>query len=213
MLATSACGGVHPGAAAVVGSTEIPHEEVDVVASALCAINAADTAEGGGGAAVGSRGAREAALQVLVDSELSRQFAEDAGVEPDRGQVSAALRDSEQVVASLPEDQRDAFREAVRGFTEGQSVVVEAGRQALEERSDGAVDPDRAATVGQRLRAKYADSVEVEVDPRYGAFEKGVLTPGGTSLSVAASETARAGDAAEPAQDWIAGLPASQQCA
>jgi hypothetical protein len=53
----------------------------------------------------------------------------------------------------------------------------------------------------------------VEVDPRYGAFEKGVLTPGGTSLSVAASETARAGDAAEPAQDWIAGLPASQQCA
>ena len=47
---------------------------------------------------------------------------------------------------------------------------------------------------------------------RYGRFEDGTFKRGGTSLSVPASDRARAGDRAQPNDAFVTSLPASQQC-
>ena len=90
----SACA-THPGAAAVVGSESISDTHVDDVASALCAAQGGRQ-NGQQPQDLASRAARQGALDVLINSSLSRQFGDSQGVQPDQEQVSAALAASAQ---------------------------------------------------------------------------------------------------------------------
>jgi hypothetical protein len=74
------------------------------------------------------------------------------------------------------------------------------------------VSDDDALSEGSKLRSKWARSVDVEVDPRYGTYAQGTLTPTSGSLSVPVSERATAGAKADPAATWVSGLPMSQKC-
>ncbi len=208
-FALTGCG-LHPGAAAVVGDETISGGEVDDAAGALCAANlSAAEARGEAKPDLASRGARQGALQILVDSELSRQFGEEQGVEPDQAEVSSALQQNAQNIDLLPEDQKDNFRSILRGYAEGQLMLIEIGRDALGQQS---APNDAAVAEGTRLRNEWASNVDIEVDPRYGSYAQGALNPTSGSLSIPASEGARAGAAAEPPVDWVAGLPLSQKC-
>jgi hypothetical protein len=192
--------GIHPGAAAVVGSETISQEHVDDVATAVCSANLASArAAGQQTQPVPSRKVRELAVQVLVETEIARQFGEHEGVEPNAREVSRLLAQNDPGIAMLPEAQQEDLRTAVRESVEGQLMLVEVGRRSLGEVSD-----DRAYQEGSRLLAEYVETIDVELDPRYGRFEDGAVKPGGTDLSVAASERARSGNDAN--------LPASQQC-
>lgn len=201
--------GMHPGAAAVVGSETITQQQVDDVAEAVCSANVA-TAQAQGQAIQGlpARGAREVALQILLETELSQQFGEHEGVEADQQKVAQALAQNETGINMLPADQRDDFRNALRNYAEGQLMLIEIGRKSL----GGDVSDDQAIAEGTRLRKQYVDSLDVEVDPRYGSFEKGAFKRGGDQLSVAASEQARRGDKAQPDATFVSELPASQRC-
>lgn len=206
--ALSGCG-MHPGAAAVVGSTTITGDEVDGAARALCSANQA------GGQATGdlaSRGARQAALQFLIDNELSRQFAEAEGVEPDQEQVSATLSQNAQGIEAIPKSEREEFTDLLVGFRESELILAEVGAASLEEQGTATPAPEEAASEGARLRADWAESIEVEVDPRFGTYAEGGLAPASGSLSVPISDTAKAGSAGEPGAAWVASLPASQKC-
>lgn len=201
--------GVHPGAAAVVGSDEISTSEVDDVAVAVCSANLASArASNATLPTLPTRGARQLAMQILLEGELSKQFGEHEGVSANQQQVSQALAQNEQGFAMLPADQRDDFKNALKQYAEGQLILLEIGKQKL---GKDAADND-AINEGKRLRDEYVKSLDVEIDPRFGRFEDGAFKPGGTSLSVAQSSTARAGDRAKPADAFVAGLPASQQC-
>jgi hypothetical protein len=207
-MAVTGCG-VNPGAAAVVGSETITHDEVDDVALAVCSANLATARVSNQPLpTLASRGAREVALQILVETELSRQFGEEQGVEATGQQISQAVAQNEAGLALLPEDQREDFRTALREYAEGQLILAEIGRQSL----GGNVSEEQAIAEGQRLRSEFVQDVEVEVDPRYGSFEDGRFRRGGSSLSVPVSETARAGSKAQPGDSFVAALPASQQC-
>jgi hypothetical protein len=201
--------GVHPGAAAVVGSDEISTSEVDDVAVAVCSANLASArASNATLPTLPTRGARQLAMQILLEGELSKQFGEHEGVSANPQQVSQALAQNEQGFAMLPADQRDDFKNALKQYAEGQLILLEIGKKKL---GKDASDND-AINEGKRLRDEYVKSLDVEVDPRFGRFEDGAFKPGGTSLSVAQSSSARAGDRAKPADAFVAGLPASQQC-
>ncbi|HLN78576.1 MAG TPA: hypothetical protein VK204_16140 [Nocardioidaceae bacterium] len=201
--------GVHPGAAAVVGSDEISTSEVDDVAVAVCSANLASArASNATLPTLPTRGARQLAMQILLEGELSRQFGEHEGVSANQQQVSQALAQNEQGFAMLPADQRDDFKNALKQYAEGQLILLEIGKQKL---GKDASDND-AINEGKRLRDEYVKSLDVQIDPRFGRFENGAFKPGGTSLSVAQSSTARAGDRAKPADAFVAGLPSSQQC-
>jgi hypothetical protein len=213
VVVLTGCGALHPGSAAVVGPTTITHDRVDALAAALCSANIKGAeASGQQAPELPTRGSREAALQVLVDSRLSQLFGREKDVEPNRRIVSQAMAQNRQAVELLPESQRDAFRQALEEYATGQSILVEAGRASLAAQGRTDVPDDQAFAEGERLRGEYLKSVEVEVDPRYGSFEKGTLRPGGTSLSVPASDSARAAAAAQPAAGFVSALPASQRC-
>jgi hypothetical protein len=202
--------GMHPGAAAVVGGTTITDRDVDDAAAALCSANLTG-AESRGEARpeLASRGARQAALQLLVDNELSRQLGEKEGVDPSQAEVSAALAQNRPTIDLLPEERKGAFTDILRGYAEGQLVLLELGRRSLGEQA-----PDEEAiTEGARLRDRFARSVDVEVDPRFGDYDQGTLTAGGGSLSIPVSENAFAGANPEPGAEWVAALPGTQKCA
>ena len=202
----------HPGSAAVVGDDVISTQRVDDVARALCS-SQAGTAQAQG-RQLASRGARQGALQVLLDSDLSRQFGESKGVQPNQGQVSAALASNAGQIDALPADQREAFREALKDYVEGRLMLLEVGRRYLASQGQANPDQSKAIAVGQKLRGDFAKKLDIEVDPRYGTFDqaRGSFTPASGSLSVPASQSAPDGSSADPSAGWVASLPATQRC-
>jgi len=213
LVVLTGCGSLQPGVAAVVGSATISHDEVDRVASALCSANLGGAAARGEQAPeLASRGARTGALQVLLDSELSRLFGEARGVEPDNKKLSAALAQNEPGIAVLPEDQRGDFRAALKDYAAGQLMLIEIGSRALAEQGQENAGDDVALSEGQRLRSEFVATIDVKLDPRYGTFTDETLQPGGSELSVPTSEGARAATQQEPPPQWVQTLPASQRC-
>ena len=208
-LALTGCG-LHPGAAAVVGDTTISNGEVDDAAAALCSANITGAkAQGQPKPDLASRGARQAAIQLLVDTELSHQFGEEKGVDPEKSQVSAALAQNRQTLDLLPEARKPAFESLLRSYAEGQLMLIAVGKQSL---GNPDADDNAALAEGTKQRNKWAKSVDVEVDPRYGTYDKGTLTPASGSLSVPVSQRATAGASSDPAANWVAALPMSQKC-
>jgi hypothetical protein len=209
-LALTGCG-LHPGAAAVVGGDTISGEQVDDAAAALCSANITGAkAQGQAPPQLATRGARQAAVQVLIDSELSKQFGEARGVNPDRAQVSAALAQNKQTLALLPEDRKGDFEELLRGYAEGQIILIAIGKQELGKPN---ASDEKALAAGTKARDKWAKThADVEVDPRYGEWSGGSLHTATGSLSVPVSERAVTGANMDPDASWVSGLPSSQKC-
>ena len=208
-LALSACS-AHPGSAAVVGDESISDSRVDDVASALCA------AQGGGqsgGQDLASRGARQGALDVLINSALSRQFGASQGVQPDQEQVSAALAANSQNISGLPAEHRQDFKDTLREYAEGQLMLIEVGRRELAKSGTKNATEQQAVSEGTKLRNAWAaKNADVTVDPRFGEYAHNALLPKSGSLSVAASQSATDGGSPDPSPGWVASLPASQKC-
>jgi hypothetical protein len=209
-FALSACS-AHPGSAAVVGDESISDSRVDDVASALCA------AQGSGGQSGGqdlaSRGARQGALDVLINSALSRQYGASQGVQPDQEQVSAALAANAQNISGLPAEHRQDFEDTLREYAEGQLMLIDIGRRELAKAGTKNATEQQAVSEGTKLRNAWAaKNADVTVDPRFGEYSKNALLPKSGSLSVAASKSATDGGSPDPSPGWIAALPASQKC-
>ena len=208
-LALSACS-AHPGSAAVVGDESISDSRVDDVASALCAAQ-----KGGqnGQQDLASRGARQGALDVLINSALSRQFGASQGVQPDQAQVSSALAANSANISALPAEHRQDFKDTLREYAEGQLMLIDVGRRELAKSGKQNVTEQQAVSEGTKLRNAWAaKNVEVTVDPRFGEYTKNSLLPKSGSLSVAASKSATDGGSPDPSPGWVAALPASQKC-
>lgn len=210
-VAVLAACSVHPGAAAVVGDQSISVDRVDAVAQALCS----GQASGATGQPVASRGARQTALAVMLESTLSQEFGQAKGITPDPHKVSQAVAQNESDINALPPDERPAFRDAVQNYAEGQLILIKAGRQFLASQGKSTTDDRQALAIGQRLRSQYVSrSVDVSVDPRFGTWndQRGALQADSGSLSVAVSADAKAAASSDPSAGWVASLPASQQC-
>lgn len=203
--------GLNPGAAAVVGDTTISDDQVDDAATALCAANIAGAAaQGQPKPELATRGARQAALSLLIDSELSQQYGEANDIEPARAELSNALAQNQQTVNALPQEQREPFTELLRTYVEAQLIVQEAGEQAA---GPGA-GPEQLAAAGIQQRDEWLaeQDVEVELDPRFGEYQDGGIDGSGGSLSIPVSDRAAAGDSTEPGPEWVSDLPMSQKC-
>ena len=210
--ALSSCGS-HPGAAAVVGPETISDTRLDDVALALCAAQTASAEAAQQQQELASRAARQAALGVLVNDALTRQYAETRGVEPDQRQVNAALAANEATIEALPASRRAVFRETLTEAVEAQSVLLQIGRAQLARAGTASPTDQQAFTVASRLRDRWAArNADVVVDPRYGSFTDGALAAGTGSLSVPVSSEAVAGAEATPDASWTSSLPANQKC-
>jgi len=180
------------------------------VASALCA---AQRGGQSGGQDLASRGARQGALDVLINSALSRQYGASQGVQPDQEQVSAALAANAQNISGLPPEHRQDFKDTLREYAEGQLMLIEVGRRELAKSGTKNATEQQAVSEGTKLRNAWAaKNAEVTVDPRFGEYRKNALLPKSGSLSVAASQSATDGDSPDPSPGWVASLPANQKC-
>ena len=153
---------------------------------------------------------RQAALSLLIDSELSQQYGAANGIEPPRAELSNALAQNQQTVNALPEDLREDFSDLLRTYVEAQLIVQEAGREAAG--PDAGPEQLAAAGIQQRNEWLAEEDVEVELDPRFGEYQDGGIDGSGGSLSIPVSDRAAAGDSTEPSPEWVADLPLSQKC-
>jgi hypothetical protein len=206
-LLLSSCGGNPPGVAASVEGDRITDQKVDDFAQVLCSLGGlAGTASG-----TPTRTARFNSLSILISNELAADVADVESV--DQAGVQQAVDSLNAGRDTVPADVRDTFDEVVREFATAQQAILELGRESLQAQGGGAPADDQAAfDEGDRLRSEYAAEADIEVDPRFGTVEDGVVTPSDGSLSVPVSALAVQGAAEEPDDGFVSSLPASQKC-
>lgn len=206
-LLLSSCTGSTPGVAAEVEGDRITDEQVDDFAQVLCSLGGLP----GGEAGTPTKLARHSSLQILLGNELAEDVADVESV--DRASVAAAVEQMNASRDAIPKDALDTFDQVAEEFSRAQNAIIELGRQSLEEAGQqGEIDDQAAYTEGERLRTEYAAQADIEVDPRFGSLEEGVLQPGDGSLSVPVSDLAVQAGAGEPSPELIEQLPASQKC-
>jgi hypothetical protein len=200
-----------PGVAADVDGHPVTTREVDDLAQALCAVNAAQPSSGAG--EISGRQARGAALSRLIQVQLAQQLGEEEGLRPDESRVAQQLKGVEDQLADVPDDQLATFMDSYAELVRGADVLTQLGRRSLEDQGRTDVDDSAALNEGGTLLTEYATGADVEVDPRFGSFDDGTLVPGDGSLSVPVSQNAVDGASESPSPEFLSGLPATQKCA
>jgi hypothetical protein len=207
-LLLSSCGGNAPGVAATVEGDRITDEKVDEFAQVLCSLGGLPGGESG----TPTRTARFSSLQILVANELADDIADVDDV--DQAGVALTVESLNAGRETVPEEVRDTFDEVVQEFAVAQQAILELGRESLEEGEGdaAAINEEAAFAEGDRLRAEYAAEADIEVDPRFGTVEDGVVKPADGSLSVPVSELAVQGSAEQVEDGFATLLPATQKC-
>lgn len=208
-LLLSSCGGTAPGVAATVEGDRITDQKVDEFAQVLCSLGGLPETEGG----TPTRAARFNSLQILVSNQLAAHVADVDDV--DQAGVQQIVQSLNQGRSLVPEDVRDTFDEVVQEFAVAEQAIVELGRKSLGSEGQGgdpATDDEAARAEGNRLRSEFAAEADIEVDPRFGTVEDGVVKPADGSLSVPVSDLAVKGAAEEPDGTFVSQLPATQKC-
>lgn len=209
LVVLSACGanGVSPGVAAQVDDEQITTDEVDDLATVICAI---DKGSGQPGKPMSAQ--RATALTVLLAIEVGREVGDlDAVPQEQVNQSVAAASEARQFV---PEDLQSYFDEVVRESTRS-AIAVDAAAAAAVSETGQQPEPTAVQEQAVRLQQEYLAVNPVDIDPRFGVYQDGQVVDGDGSVSVPVSERAtslvpQATDdlAAQPPAD----LPASQVC-
>jgi hypothetical protein len=197
--------------AAQVGDTTVTTSEVDFLTRMQC--GALDKAADQGSAqVVAISQIRTGMVNTLVQAELNRQLAKREDLSYDKGTLRSVMEQFESVVAQAPAKDRDRFRDVVEGVYRGQLQVYTLAESDL---SDQGVDTPTQEEVDAAVSAiqdEFRKSVDVEVNPEYGADADGVAGAVDPSLSRAVSSFAKQSRAGQPDAAWIAALPAGQRC-
>ena len=203
--------------AARVGDTTVPTSEVDFLTRMQCATldKAAEDptqAEQGGARMVATSQIRTTMVNTLVQAELNRQLAAKEHLSYDRTTLRNVMVQFGSVVDQVPAKDRDRFRDLVEDIYRGQLQVYakaesQLAGQGVESPSQDQVDQAIAA-----VQAKFRKSVDVDVNPEYGADADGVAGAGDPSLSLAVSSFAKQSRSAQPDAVWVSKLPADQRC-
>jgi hypothetical protein len=201
--------------AARVGDTTVPTSEVDFLTRIQCASldkAAEDPQQGQPAQTVATSQIRVGMVNTLVEAELNRQLAEREELTYDRATLRNVMSQFEATVDQVPGADQDRFREIVEGVYRGQLQVYALAEYNLS--TEGVDDPgqDELAQAVARIQDDFRKSVDVEINPEYGADADGVAGTVDPSLSLAVSSFAKQGRATQPEPDWVAALPADQRC-
>ena len=204
----------HPGVAAVVGDHSIDAETVDQIASSYCAANRlASREEGATGSVQPTRELRRGVLNALIQSRIVQMAAQRLNVEVPDAQVAKAVAAG---MATLPRglDSADQARikELLSQLSRSQLLMVAIGERLLGEGQSGGQGKSEAFARGRQFVTGYAAKLDIEVDPRYGAYTATGLTVRSGSLSVPVSAQAQQAERRTPDEALAGNLPASQTC-
>ena len=151
-------------------------------------------------------------LCLLIDAELSKQYAEEEGLEPSEGPGGGLLQrvraaPSPSCRRSRAPCSRTCSRTGPRAAPCSSRPASEAtGQQPSQE------NVEQLLNAGLQARAAWLKKADIETDPRYAPGEDGLPGGGDSSVSQPGSDFAKDAGAEEPDPEWVSGLPANQKC-
>jgi hypothetical protein len=211
LLVLSGCGELTPGTASDVNGTQITTDEVQELAGAQCVLRKQLTKDGQAPASSASR-IRQESLELLMDTELSKQFGKSEGYEVNKPLANALFGQVSPLFEPLPEKPRTILSDVFRQWSEGRTLLVLAGAKATGQQPTPQ-NLDQMMNAGAQVRATWLKKADITTDPSYAPDKNGF--PGGassSSVSRAASDFAKGSTAAEQDQKWVSALPAKQKC-
>ncbi|UUZ60392.1 hypothetical protein [Nocardioides sp. B-3] len=113
----------------------------------------------------------------------------------------------------MPEEAREDYIELMSTRAYASDILDRVGRAKLAE--EGFTEPtlDRVTRAGSDVFTIWPDVHGIEVDPKHGLeLTDGSLVPSDTNLSLAISDEAKSGLAAQPDAAYANSLPNSQRC-
>ncbi|MGK2875706.1 MAG: hypothetical protein ACSLEW_08700 [Nocardioides sp.] len=210
LLLLSGCAELTPGTAAVVNGTRITNDEVDDFADAQC-VARERAAKSDSSTALAVSRVQQNSLGLLMDTELSLQYAEDQGIEPEKSLSQGLYSQYEPGITPLPSKARTVLTDVFQAWARGRAILIEAGSRSTGE-APSFTNLDKLIDAGLQERDSWLKKAEITTDPRYAPTEQGFPGGGDSSVSRAGSDFAKGAAAKEPDPKWIAGLPASQTC-
>ncbi|UYM06517.1 hypothetical protein [Solicola gregarius] len=190
MLALSACGSMHPGAAVVVGDVSVSADKVDDLADNLCeAISAS------GQTGVGGKDARQQAANLMLTLTAAREAADELGVEVEPSQYAVTSDDTASLESQFPDADTDELSKIIAISKESSALVTAIGQ----DQAGSDASAKQAQQAGQAYLQDFIADADVSIDPRYGLDDTGQPKDDTDSLSVRVTD---------PAED----LPSTQQC-
>ncbi|HEU4948735.1 MAG TPA: hypothetical protein VFT31_16425 [Kribbella sp.] len=167
LLLGGCAAGTHPGAAAVVGETEISVQDVDQVSRAVTT-------------ALGQPFGTGLTLNEMVRGELVTQVADQRSVTMSDAEIDAAMKavvgDQAAYDRFLKDPvARDFLREVARSAV---GTVKLGGGTSITDQS-----AQQASQAGAQIVADAAKNIEVDIAPRFGKWSNGQITALSGSLS------------------------------
>lgn len=197
----AACGSVHPGAAAVVGSKTISMSTLERTAEAYCVLTLS-SAQQQGVESVSNSDIRRQAVVSLVSTIVARDLAkaDDLTIAPRLYTLGQA--DLDQIRATFPDADQDALKEAIEQSQEVSAIAVAlAARQTgqtPDETNQAALDE-----LGRAAIMKAFKEQDVKFAPRFG------LSPSGAPRAATGTLSVTPVDLEAPAAEE---LPDTQRC-
>ena len=210
LLLLTGCDKLTPGTASVVNGTKITDAEVQDVADAQC-VAADEAAKAGGATATAMSRIHQQALYLLIDAEISKQYAEDEGLKPSQGLADAFFSEFETSLAALPEKPRTVLEDLFTDWAESRAVLVQAGSEATGQ-APSKDNVEQMLNAGLQARAKWMQDADIDTDPRYAPGKDGLPGGGDSSVSEPGSDFAKDAGAQEADPEWVGKLPDSQKC-
>ena len=179
--------GVHPGAAAEVDGTRIALDEVDVYTAALCdSVTAFTQAQPNapGAQPVGRQELRQQVVGLLVRLELTRDAAEDLGVEVSPADLVVDEDDPalQAAIEALGEGQQETLLEL---FDKSQELEVLNAAIGQDVDPEGTT-PD-PVSAGREYVTELVSEADINVDPRVG-LDSDLDVSTGQNLSVSGGD-------------------------
>jgi len=208
--------------AARVDDTTVPTSEVDFLTRMQCASlgkAAEDPQQGQATQTVATSQIRTGMVNTLIQSELNRQLAASKDLSYDAATLRSVMQQFETTVKDVPKKDQDRFRDLVEDVYRGQLQVYTYAESEL----GGSPTQEQVQQEVARIQDEFRASVDVDVNPEYGADAKGVAGSVDASLSRAVSSFAKQSLEAPPDQStdpdaqarytaWLGTLPADQKC-
>lgn len=212
LVALTACGSVHPGAAAVIEDTRISFDEVDPLSEAYCqATIAIANSQGSPPEPRPGIDARRTVVTTLLQLEIARRAADSLGVTVEPSAYTANEQQYEPLLEAVGEEYADEVSQLIRANAEAVALQTAIGAHRLGQ-DVSAVDQEQALQAGQEYIAEYGSGLDIEIDPRLGLSSSGEVLAETGSLSVPVSSSAARSQDPAAAADQLAAQPDAQVC-
>ena len=210
LLLLAGCGEITPGTASVVNGTRITNSEVDDLASAQC-VAADRAAKTGNSTPMAVSKVKQQSLGLLMDTELSLQYAKDEDITPELSLSKAFYGQLEPGITPLPGKARTVLTDVFEDWAKGRAILVQAGSKATGQ-APSQTNLEQLTNAGLQDRTAWAKKAKIETDARYAPSKDGFPGGGDGSVSKASSDFAKGATATKADAKFVSGLPASQKC-